>query len=206
GTDTNINKLRQQRESNTQPRYDFETRAVSGVTIATGIQNYIAGRPRRYRQTFPTSTKPDDLIFHGYMKEFALYAQDKVAVTKGLTVNFGLRWEAEINPQPTNPNPAFPQTAKIPNDLKQFQPRVGLAYDVSGKGKTVVRISAGILDARTAGNLFQRVFTDNGLTSTQIDITETTACRNSLVVDLAGCRLRGPNAIIKFPNALTGIP
>ncbi len=206
GFDTNINKVRQQRESNTQPRFDFENRAVSGVTIATGLDNFINLRPRRFRQTFPVSNNPEDLIYRGTVKEFALFAQDKIKVSKQLTINAGLRWEGQYNPQPKNPNAAFPQTARIPNDLKQFQPRLGLTYDVSGKSDTVVRLSAGIFTARTPANLFQRVTTDNGLTTNEIEIAETTACRNSIVVNLAGCRLRGPNAIVTFPNRLTAIP
>ncbi len=206
GVDVNINRVRQQRESNTQPRFDFESRTVSGVTIATGLDNFINLRPRRFRQTFPTSNNPDDLIYRGTVKEFALFVQDKIKVSQQLTINAGLRWEAQYNPQPKNPNPAFPQTALIPNDLKQFQPRLGLAYDVGGKSNTVIRLSAGLFTARTPANLFQRVTTDNGLTSQEIEIAETGACRNSIVVNLANCRLRGPNAIVTYPNRLTAIP
>lgn len=206
GFDTNVNRVRQQRESNTQPRFDFESRAVGGVTIATGLDNFIAGRPRRFRQTFPVSNNPEDLIYRGTVKEFALYAQDKIKVSKQLTLNAGLRWEGQYNPQPENPNPAFPQTALIPNDLRQFQPRLGLAYDVGGRSHTVIRLSAGLFTARTPANLFQRVTTDNGLTTQEIEIAETTACRNSIVVNLAGCRLRGPGAIVTYPNRLTSIP
>ena len=86
GVDVNINKVRQQRESNTQPRFDFESRAVSGVTIATGLDNYINLRPRRFRQTFPVSNNPADLIYRGTVKEFALFAQDKIKVSKQLTI------------------------------------------------------------------------------------------------------------------------
>ncbi len=206
GVDVNVNKVRQQRESNTQPRFDFESRAVSGVTIATGLDNFIALRPRRFRQTFPASNNPEDLIYRGTVREFAVFAQDKIKVSKQLTINAGLRYEAQFNPQPKNPNPAIPETARIPNDLTQFQPRLGLAYDVGGKSSTVIRLSTGIFTARTPSNLFQRVSTDNGLTTQEIEIAELTACRNSTVVNLAGCRLRGPNAIVTFPNTLTTIP
>jgi hypothetical protein len=206
GVDVNINRVRQQRESNTQPRFDFESRAVSGVTIATGLENFINLRPRRFRQTFPTSNDAEDLIYHGTVQELAFFVQDKINLSKRLTINAGLRWEGQYNPQPENPNPAIPQTALIPNDLKQFQPRLGIAYDVGGKSNTVIRLSAGVFTGRTPANLFQRVTTDNGLTTQEIEIAETTACRNSLVINLAGCRLRGPNAIVTYPNRLTVMP
>ncbi|MGH9966352.1 MAG: carboxypeptidase regulatory-like domain-containing protein [Pyrinomonadaceae bacterium] len=205
GFDANVNRVRQQRESNTQPRFDFENRTVGGIPIS-GLENLIAVRPRRFRQTFPVSSNPEDLIYHGTQREFALFAQDKIKISKELTINAGLRWEAQFNPQPKNPNPAFPQTARIPNDTTQFQPRLGFAYDLGGNSKTLIRVSTGIFTARTPANLFQRVTTDNGLTTQEIEIAETTPCRNSTVVNLAGCRLRGPNAIVTYPNRLTAIP
>ncbi len=170
GVDVNINRVNQQRESNTQPRYDFENRTISGVVVAS-IDNYANGRPRRFRQTL-ASANPSDLIYHGTQKEFAFFAQDKFRVSDQLTLNFGIRYEAQINPQPKNPNPAIPFTARIPNDLKQWQPRLGLAYDFGGRGNTVIRVSAGILASRTPANLFQRVTTDNGLTTQEIEIAE----------------------------------
>jgi opacity protein-like surface antigen len=204
GFDANINDVTQQRESNTQPRYDFESRTVSNVLIANSVDNYVAGRPRRFRQTL-SSGNPADLVYTGTQKEFAFFVQDKFRVSQQLSLNFGLRYEAQFNPQPKTPNPAIPETQRIPNDLNQWQPRAGLAYDFGGKGTTVIRISAGIFAARTPANLFQRVSTDNGLTVKEIEIAETTACRNSTVVALAGCRLRGPNAIVTYPNGFTSL-
>ena len=201
GFDANINDVSQQRESNTLPRFDFESRTQQ---VATSIDNFVAGRPRRFRQSLPAADA-SNLIYTGTQKEFAVFVQDKFKASSQLSLNFGLRWEGQINPQPRNPNPAFSQTALIPNDLKQWQPRLGLAYDLGGKGETVIRLSAGLYAARTPANLFQRVTTDNGLNVREIEIAETTACRNSAVVALAGCNLRGPNAIVTFPNALTAI-
>ncbi len=204
GVDVNINDVTQQRESNTQPRFDFESRTVSGVLVANSIDNYAAGRPRRFRQSLPLSD-PSQLIYTGTQKEFALFVQDKIKLSDQLTFNLGLRYEAQFNPQPKTPNPAFAQTALIPNDLKQWQPRLGMAYDVGGKGNTIIRLSAGLFNARTPANLFQRVTTDNGLTVREIEIAEITACRNSTVVALAGCNLRGPNALVTFANGFTSI-
>ena len=205
GMDTNINDADQQRESNTQARWDFETRVNNGALVADGLQNYLAVRPRRYRQTFPVGG-PADLIYHGTQKELAVFANDRFALSRTVTLTLGVRWEGQWNPQPPKPNPAIPETALIPNDLNMWQPRLGLAWDVDGKSKTVVRLSAGLYDARTPANLFQRVFTDNGLTTVQIDISEPAACRNSTDPNRAGCLLRGPNAVITYPNVFTSVP
>ena len=205
GFDTNINRASQQRESNTQARWDFETRVNGGALVADGLQNYLAVRPRRYRQTFPVA-RLEDLIYRGTQKELAFFANDRIAISRTVTLTAGLRWEGQWNPVPPKPNPAIPETALIPNDLNMWQPRLGLAWDVNGKSKTIVRLSAGIYDARTPANLFQRVFTDNGLTTVQIDISEPSACRNSTDPNRAGCLLRGPNAVITYPNVFTAVP
>ncbi|HMS10922.1 MAG TPA: TonB-dependent receptor, partial [Pyrinomonadaceae bacterium] len=176
-----------------------------GGVPTTGLEQYIAGRPRRFRQTLATSDQ-DLSLFRGTQQEYALFIQDRIKVTDRLTVDAGLRWEAQINPQPDSEYPGIPETGKIPNDLAQFQPRLGMAYDVDGRGNTVIRASAGIFTARTPANLFQRVFTNNGLTTQAIEIAEPGACRNSADPNRAGCRLRGPDAIFTFPNALTSIP
>ncbi len=204
GLETNINRVKQRRETRIQGRWDFENRVLGGVPT-TGLEQYIAGRPRRFRQTLAPQDQ-DSSIFRGTQQEYALFVHDKIRVTPRLTVDAGLRWEAQINPQPTDRYPGIAETGRIPNDLKMIQPRLGMAYDVRGTGDTVIRVSAGIFAARTPANLFQRVFTNNGLTTQAIEIAEPGACRNSSVVNRPGCRLRGPDAIFTFPSALTSIP
>ncbi|HMQ03078.1 MAG TPA: carboxypeptidase regulatory-like domain-containing protein [Pyrinomonadaceae bacterium] len=203
GFDSNINRVRQRRETRIQGSWDFENRLMDGVNY-TGLENYIAGRPRRFRQTLAFEDQELSL-FRGTQQEYALFIHDKIKINRQLTIDAGLRWEAQLNPQPTDPYPGVRESGIIPNDLKQFQPRLGMAYDVSGKGNTVLRMSAGIFTARTPANLFQRVFTNNGQTTREIEIAEPAACRNSSVVNRPGCRLRGPDAIFRFPNSLTAI-
>jgi len=178
GFDYNLNRVAQQRESNIQGRYDF-----------TSLANYLARRISRYRQTIST-LNADALTFRGHQNELAFYAQDKVALRRDLTLSAGLRWEGQWNPQPTNPNPALPQTARIPNDLAQWQPRLALAWDVRGQGSRVIRLSAGLFDARTPANLFQRVFTDNGTNALAVDSRTDAQILN----------------FVPFPNPLASFP
>lgn len=157
GWDVNVNHFRQERESNTLGRYDF-----------TSLANYLAGNISRFRQTV-AAFDASDLVYQGTGQEGALFVQDRIDVRSRLTLNLGLRWEGQWNPQPTRPNPAFPETALIPNDLKMWQPRAGLTWDATGNGRTIVRLSSGVYASRTPANLFQRVSTDNGLTALAVD-------------------------------------
>ena len=83
-----------------------------------------------------------------------------------LTLNFGLRWEAQIQPDPITPKEevfyapfigqtvngqTFPSNGEIPSDYDMWQPRFGLSWAPGGDGKTVVRLNAGLYYARIPG-------------------------------------------------------
>ena len=68
-----------------------------------------------------------------------------------LTVNYGLRYDVEFLPSypPSTALAAaayktFGLTKGVPNSNLNFQPRIGVAYDIFGDGKTVGRASYGI--------------------------------------------------------------
>jgi hypothetical protein len=100
--------------------------------------------------------------------EFALFAQDSWRMTRDFTFNYGLRWEGTFNPTPTADNAfvlnalsgyQFPigrtvDPTQIPDQLDQFGPRVGFAWNPGGTGTTVVRGYSGMYYARTPMLLF----------------------------------------------------
>jgi hypothetical protein len=106
-------------------------------------------------------------------QDLGLFVQDKWQVKSNFTLNYGLRWEAQIFPKPIiSPtqtayasllsNPRFPSDGTLHSPKKEFQPRVGFAWDLSKKGRSVLRASYGIYYGRQ--NMLSQVgsITDNG--------------------------------------------
>ena len=94
--------------------------------------------------------------------EPAIFIQDKWQIRPNLTVSYGLRWDAQIEPDPITPpgsvffapfigKPGFPSTGMIPSSKKQFQPRLGIVWSPGKDGKTLIRLGGGIYYARTPG-------------------------------------------------------
>jgi hypothetical protein len=102
--------------------------------------------------------------------DLAVFVQDTWTATPNLTVTYGVRWEGQKQPDPITPPSevffapfigqtrtnsrgsfTFPSDGTIPSDMKMFQPRLGIAWDVRGDARDVVRASAGLYYARIPG-------------------------------------------------------
>ncbi len=113
--------------------------------------------------------------------ELALFIQDSWKPTSRLTVNYGLRWEAQIQPDPITPAASvfyapfigqsvttaqgtfrFPSDGTIPADYTMFQPRLGISWDMNGDASQIFRASAGMYSPRTPGLVFASTRTSNG--------------------------------------------
>ncbi len=136
-------------------------------------------------------------------EDLGLFAQDKWQVRPNFTLNYGLRWEAQIFPKVIVPpsqtvyaslltNPNFYSDGTLHSPKKEFQPRVGFAWDLSKKSTSVLRASYGIFYGRQ--NMLSQVgsITDNGVQQFGI------ACGSSF-----GC---GGRPMPTWPNIVTVPP
>ncbi len=94
---------------------------ATGTYNFTSASDFLANAPSRFRQRFNTESAQQNLYA-------ALFAQDEWRVRPALVLSFGLRYERET----------------ILKDHNNFAPRLALAYDPTGTGKTVVRLGAGV--------------------------------------------------------------
>jgi hypothetical protein len=193
---------------------------VTGITadsngVCPGGAAFTGGPLLLYLQHGPTSPT-ESLDASGASafanEDFSLFAQDSWRIGRGFTLNYGLRWDAQRFPDPTTDpaltaygadlsNPAFPSTGKLPNQWKEFQPRVGFAWDIRGNGKSNLHASWGIFNARQ--NMLTQVgaITTNGVQQQSIAAG---SCLFKFPVDMIGDFACGQNSAGGAPPTYPG--
>jgi len=137
---------------------------------SNALSDFLLGLPITMNQDAPVLALAN--FFTG-----ALFAQDDWKVTPRLTLNLGLRWD--VQQAPTDPqdkeatfklgvqSKILPATAPtgllvvgdpgvgrgiVSTPLTHFSPRLGLAWDPFGDGKTSIRAAAGLFYGSVSGN------------------------------------------------------
>jgi hypothetical protein len=119
--------------------------AARGVYTFTSLPNFLDGSYGSFQQAFgePSQTIPNPNV--------GLFAQDEWRPNRSLTINYGLRYDAQMLPDP------------VRTDANNFAPRLGLAYapDFLGRRRrTVVRAGFGVyfdrVPLRAVSNALQR--------------------------------------------------
>lgn len=76
--------------------------------------------------------------------EIAAYANDAWRITRDLRVDLGMRWEADVAPNALDNITFGSASTQMRNNVGNFAPRLGLAYDILGHGNSVIRVSGGL--------------------------------------------------------------
>ncbi|HEX8098380.1 MAG TPA: TonB-dependent receptor, partial [Pyrinomonadaceae bacterium] len=165
GADFNFVNVNAAFELNFPGLFNFGTFAlqpvIAGLSASapplTPVQAYGAGIPSVFIQGFGN---PNSSIKN---RPIAFFAQDSWKVTKNLTVNYGVRYDVELTQtiQPVafkDPLTGVSLSASdllaaqdalgvqqgFPRDKNNFAPRAGVAWDVTGDSKTVLRAAYGL--------------------------------------------------------------
>lgn len=96
--------------------------------------------------------------------DYAAYAAAEWRLANNLTLTLGLRYEYERVPDTNSAllNPDIPQTAHLPRNRNQFEPRGGFAWDLFGSGRTVLRGAFALYFARVPNATVFSALTSTG--------------------------------------------
>jgi hypothetical protein len=115
--------------------------ALQGVYNFSSLNNFLTGNYVSYQQAFGV---PDQAQAN---PNFGVFVQDEWRVRPSFTINAGLRYDAQLLPEP------------IQTDTDNISPRLGIVY-APGDRKTVVRASFGLyydrIPLRATSNALQR--------------------------------------------------
>jgi len=172
------------------------TSQLGGIETFTTLENFLKGAPTQINFAVPGRIDPN----RGFRQSlFASFLQDDYRLKPNLTLNLGLRYEFAT--VPTEANGKISDLRSISDSsivigdpwyanpaLKDFAPRIGVAWDPFKNGKTSVRAGFGIF----YDQLLPKYYVFSG--SLNPPFTTRTS------------RIAKPGAPIPFPNAVQGFP
>jgi outer membrane receptor protein involved in Fe transport len=142
--------------------------ALAGLPGFSPIQAYGLGLPQSFVQGIGQTAYKYDL------KTLGAFLQDSWRITPRITLNYGVRYDIE----------AFPTQGALNTDTYAAErlygiregirlqdhnvaPRIGIAFDPAGDGKTVIRANYGLFYDRAPGNLESQ---SNSFNSTKVPL------------------------------------
>jgi len=126
---------------------------TDGTFRFSSLSDFLTNQPRNFQGLVPNPIP----VFGTRETLLGAYVQDDIRVRRNLTLNAGLRYEmttvpAEVHNRlsnlrsPTDAQPNIGSPYFLNPTLRNFEPRLGFAWNPRGNGKTVVRGGFGVFD------------------------------------------------------------
>jgi hypothetical protein len=160
---------------------DYFLYGPKGVYTFGTLADVATGAFQVYAQSFGETTA----LIHS--PTYSLFGQDQFRVTPKLSLNYGLRYDLQVLPQPKVCNPALTLTCNIHYSKNNVAPRVGFAYSLGSKGSTVIRGAFGLFYI-------------------QEDLLDTSQALLSNGISRPFLLLFGPGPFATYPTSLTSFP
>jgi hypothetical protein len=171
-------------------RIDFLGKLTSQIPNSTPLEDFFAGNPTR--GFLLSGQKVRTSLSNAYQG----FAQDDWRLARRVTLNVGLRYSYitpfhEINNLYGNfdPNLGIVQQGQpsvggslIHPDRTNFSPRLGIAWDVTGKGTTVVRAGGSVIYSALPAGTFTTQLGLQDSTGTSIAADPAGACTTAVVI------------------------
>ncbi len=139
------------------------------LNTVAGVVDPATGRPfsySRFTQSIGREFHQSSVVQQGY------FIQDDFRPSDRLKINAGLRYEYFHRPRGL-PNPDLPETGVIPQDRTNWAPRLGIAFDPWGNGRTVLRAGGGFYYNVTVAQTFNNFLRGNGVEVINLNVTPT---------------------------------
>jgi outer membrane receptor protein involved in Fe transport len=138
--------------------------------------------------------------------DYNFFVQDDWRITPRLTLNLGLRYEYQSNPDPISVNPALPQTGNMVNDKNNLGPRLGFAYALTDDGRTSMRGGWGLYYGRVINSTVYNALINTGVGADRAQQQLIISATNLPVgCTAATCLPIYPNLLVPIGSATTNV-
>lgn len=165
---------------------DYFLYGPKGEYVFGSLADVATGNYQLYLQSFGQTTAEI------HSPTYSLFAQDQFHVSPKLTLNYGLRYDLQVLPQPPVCNPKLALTCHLNYSKGNVAPRAGFAYSLDAKGTTVIRASFGLY------------YEQEDLLDTSQALLSNGISRPFLVA--TGPAFNNPSPVVTYPNALSAFP
>jgi hypothetical protein len=169
-----------------------------GTYYFSSLDTFEAGKAQQFDYSFSATSDPLQRAAFK-VRQWGFYAGDTWRAAQRLTVTYGVRLDAPTFPEKPHANPLSVANFGFATDVVpshvEWSPRVGINYDLSGKGTQQIRGGIGLFTGRPAYVWISNQFGNTGIDFTRIGASRNTANQIPFVTDA-----------FNQPHSVTGAP